>query len=461
MLRLPLARWNPNLQQGRNQATARRWACLLGFSLPLSGGLTLSLWIPGYPDQMTIVRLVTIGALLWIMTHPLGAQLPAAPRHMLQAFGAILAYGTLTLLWAPDLGHGLHDAVGIGLAIGTAAAVLLLVGGDRKALGSFAVGVLLAGGMQVAVALGEVVTGRHLSVAFGAEYVARFDLANIEQAIGATAWGSLGNPNDLAGFLLLATAIFLSMGAYGLALPKLGLVFGWGVLLLSAALGLAFMADARAYRLGVVAVLGMHITDRVLTPGRTAWRAPTLLLMGGLGVTLAAAVGGSEVQAILSASQSDTLRLVLIKQGFETSLVSGGFGRGLGTEQAMLDSGKISTNFHNIEAQLAAELGLIVAASFLIYLLAMVVSWAFVTRSARAAGTAGALARATLAVALLVYGVTSSGVLQSPAYWTFFALTALLTGMPRQPGQVESARRHPGGESGRPSSERSPARCMS
>ena len=85
--------------------------------------------------------------------------------------------------------------------------------------------------------------------------------------------------------------------------------------------------------------------------------------------------------------------------------------------------------------QLAAELGLVVAGAFLAYLVWLVISWAFVTRSARLIGRDAAIARATLAVALLIYGVTSSGVLESPHYWAFFAVTALLTGR-RLPGEL-------------------------
>lgn len=426
---MPVPRRDFGRRRERNRATARRWAWLLGFCLPLSGGLSLSTWIPGYPDQVTIIRLVTLGALVWLFLNPLGTSMPTASRRMLQAFAVALAYAAVTVIWAPDLRHGLHNLVTIGLALSTAVAIILVIRDDRLALRSFVIGVLLSGGLQVFVAVAEVVTGRHLSLGFGADYVAQWNLTSIEQAVGAVAWGSLGNPNDLGGYLLLTTAVFLSMGAYGLSLRRPALWLGWGVLLLSAIVGMTALADARAYRLGLLAVLVMCMFDRVLTPGRTRLRVPAVVVVAGLGLALASAIVGPALQAISGAAASDALRLALVREGFTTTLASGGFGRGLGAEQSLIDSGIIPLNFHNVVIQLAAELGLVVAGAFLIYLVWLVISWAFVTRSARRMGHEASLARATLAVALIIYGITSSGVLEAPHFWGFFGVTAVLTGL--------------------------------
>lgn len=436
---MPVPRRDFGRRQAGNRVTARRWAWALGFCLPLSGGVGLSMWIPGYPDQVTIIRLVTLGALIWLFLRPMGTAMPTASKRMLEAFAVFWTYAAVSVTWAPDLLHGLHNLVTIGLALSTAVAVLLMIRDDRLAVRSFVIGVLISGGLQVFVAAAEVLTGRHLSLGFGADYVAQWSLTSIEQAVGAVAWGSLGNPNDLGGYFLLTTALFLSMGAYGLVLRRPVLWFGWGLLLLSAFVGMTALADARAYRLGLLAVIAMYLLDRVLTPGRTRLRVPAVVILAGAGLALASTIVGPALQTISGAGASDALRLVLIREGLVTSFISGGFGRGLGTEQSLIDSRIIPLNFHNVIVQLAAELGLVVAGAFLVYLVSLVISWALVTRSARRMGHEASLARATVAVALIIYGITSSGVLESPHFWVFFAVTAVVSGLAEE---SEGAVRH-------------------
>lgn len=424
----PTPLWDLSERQARYQATARRWAFLLGLCLPLSSGLDLSTWIPGYPDQATVIRVVTFVALLWLAGHSFGAPLPKAPARMLQAFALVMSYGAVSLLWAPDPLHGLHDLVTIGSASLTAVAVILTVRGDVRALRAFAVGVLIAGGLQVVIAIGEVSFGRHLSLKFGAEYVARLSLVSIEQLVGRSAWGSMGNPNDLGSFWLLVTAVCLSLGAFGLRLRLPRLILVGATLAASVAIGLTSLNDARAYRLGVVLLIGMYAVDRLLTPGRSALRAPVVLLAWWGSVAMALLLGGALISAI--DDTSDAIRLDLMVSGFRSALLSGGFGLGLGAEKAMIDTGQIPMNFHNVGIQLAAELGFVIASAYVAYLVYVVTTWAFVTRSAREIGSEAAIARAMIAVALLIYGITSSGVLAAPDYWTFFAVTAVLAGPP-------------------------------
>ena len=109
-------------------------------------------------------------------------------------------------------------------------------------------------------------------------------------------------------------------------------MLGWGLFLVSVAVGLTFMADARAYRLGLAVVVAMHLFDRFLTPGRTIFRVPLSCSW--------AAWAWSLPRGWLAPSsrrspdpESDALRLELISEGFSSALLSGGFGRGLGTEK--------------------------------------------------------------------------------------------------------------------------------
>lgn len=420
---------------------ARRLAWFLGFCLPLSGGLTLSQWIPEYPDQLTPIRLVTFASLAWLVTARTVQPLPIASKRMIWALLGALVYAVLSLIWAPDVTHGIHDLITVGMALATGIALLLLVRCDGRTMGNFVAGLLLAGGLQVGLAVVEVTIGYHVSSGFGALYLEQWGLSSVEAVYGSVAWGTMGNPNDLSGFLLILTAVFLSVRAYGLQLRRGRLVLGFATTAVAIWIGLTALADSRAFRLGLVALIGMHLIDRLLTPSRTALRVPVTLLLGWAALALALLKGGSIIHGITDAGASDALRLKLVSEGLGAALLSGGFGRGLGAEKASLDAGEITTNLHNILATLLMEFGFLVAAAFVTYLLVLLLSWAFVTRSARAIGAEAALARATLAVALLIYGVTSSGVIESPVYWTFFAATALLSISIQGPGAGWSLRR--------------------
>lgn len=406
------------------QSAARRLAWLLGFALPLSGGLPLSQWIAGYPDQLTPIRVVTVAVLCWLATQS-SHSLPSTSRRMIAILAAGCAYGLLTLLWTPNAAHGIHDLVTVAMALATGVAVILLAATDHRALPSFAAGLLIAAAIQVLIALAEVRSGVHLSHQFGAIALEEWQLSGIESLIGSTAWGTLGNPNDLGGFWLMSLAVFLSAGAYGLRLRKLGMVAWWGLIALGVYLGFTALADARAFRLGVAILVGMRVLDR-LVPPRSVLRVPAVVFTVAMALVWLILRGPVLLESTLAASQSDSLRLQLIESGLTTALVTGGFGRGIGAEKAQIDTGELVVNYHNVVAQLAAELGLVLAAGFLLYLLGLLTGWALATKRARAIGDDAARARASLAVSLMVYGFTSSGVLESPQYWAFFALTAVL-----------------------------------
>lgn len=407
-------------------SAARRWAWVLGFALPLSGGFAPSRWVAGYPDQLTLIRLVTFASLVWLSVTPRSRPVPMPSRRMVHAFSAVLIYAAISLLWTPDQTHGIHDLATIAMALATGLAVLLLVRDDRRALASFVAGVALAFGLQVIVAVVEVRTGVHLSNQFGASYLDQWQLANVEVLFGSVAWGTLGNPNDLGGYFLLSIALLASSRAYGLVLARTPRLLMWAIVGGALAVGLTSLADARAFRVGMAIVVVLHVLDRVL-PLRGNLRVPLMMLLSSAVAASALWVAGPVVAAINYAGRSDPVRLGLISRGLSDSLRSGGFGLGVGAEKSLIESGQIPLNFHSVVVQLAAELGLIVAGIFLAYLAGLFISWTLVTRSAREIGREAALARATLATSLLIYGFTSSGVLESPYYWAFFSLTVLLT----------------------------------
>lgn len=398
---------------------SRRWAGIIGVCLPLSGGFALSQWVPGYPDQINVIRLVTLGALLWILLTGGPTRLAPEARQMIRALGVVLAYAFLSLTWTPDKIIGLHDFFTTGLALATGVVLLILVSRDSGALTYFAGGLLVAGAAQVGLSVVEVTRGIHLQSGFGADEIATWNLPRIEVLTGPVAWGSLGNPNDLGGFLLFVLAVYFAKSAYGLQLRPWQSMVGYAVTATAVWVAWTSLEDARAFRLGLVIVVAMHLADRIWPPGRSAFRVPGILILLWLLVAFVATNGPRYVSG-----ESDSLRFALVSDAFKSAYVSGGFGRGLGAENAMLDSGEIPINLHNIVATLANDLGYVVAAVFLVYLLGLIVSWVFVTRSASRLGGGAALARATLASSLLFYGATSSGVLESPTFWTFFVVTA-------------------------------------
>ena len=419
----PAARSGSGIQ-AKEAGSARRLAWLLGFCLPLSGGLPLNEWIHGYPNEFTVIRLVTFASLVWLVRSPDRKPLPRSSRAMIQTLLAVLAYAMLSLVWTPHVTEGVHDVITVGMALATGIVLLLLVSADRRGLAAFVTGVLLAGGLQVVLASIEVLTGYHVPSHFAAAYLEQWGISNVETVFGRVAWGTMGNPNDLGGFWLMSAALILCASAYGLRWSRGRMLMAWAVATVGIAIGLTCLDDARAFRLGLAVLVVMYLLDRLMHQGGVL-RVPVMLLIGCVGLAVSVVVGPSALERITRSGGSDAFRLDLLATGFRTMLLTGGFGRGIGTERAMIDSGEIPMNFHNVVIQLGAELGLVVAAVFLAYLLALLFSWALGSRSARVIGRGPALARATLAVSLLVYGATSSGVLESPHFWAFFVATAL------------------------------------
>lgn len=408
--------------------TAMRLASLLGFCLPLAGGLPLGKWLHGYPAQVTPIRLVTLAALIWVLWVGWDRPLPVQSRRLIVAILGVLAYAMVSVIWTPDKVQGLRVLITTAMALGSGIALLLLTGRDGRAFPAFSWGVLLAGLVQVVIAAWELATGNHLTDRFGASLIEAYGVV-VEALFGRVAWGSMGNPNDLAGFFLLAIALFLSQRAFGLRLKRLQMMVGSAAVFAAIWIGFTSLADARAFQIGLVFVAAMHLLDRALPQGRTtAVRTTIVLLVGWLALAFLLFRGESALNRIVESGGGDGLRLDLVSTAFKNAYLSGGFGRGLGAEEFMLDSGEIATNLHNIVATLANDLGLIVAAMFVMYLLSLFLSWAFAIHSALAfGGQEAALARATLAVVLILYGATSSGVLGSPVYWTFFAATVLIS----------------------------------
>ena len=426
-------------------AARRRWAWALGFCLPLSGGLPLSRWIPAFIDQSTPIRLVTAAAIVWLMVTALRVPklraLPVAPRRMALALSAALAYAAITLIWTQNRAHGIHDLLTIGAALATAFTLLWLVRGDRWVLSGFAAGVLWAGGVQVVLAIVELITQYHFSTEFGSVYVLQGRVTRIEQVYGPIAFGTMGNPNDFGGLLLLTFAVFVGARAYGLVLGWGARVAGWIMAGAAILIGLGAMNDARGFRLSLLLVAAIYLLDRVLPKGPVLWRIPCLVLLGVVALALtilplellfslgaafdpSSAVPGPPPPVV---GESDNLRLTLIARAVQVAISTFGFGRGLGTERAMIDSDQIPLNFHNVVAQLAAELGIVIALAFVVYLLVILSRWAFLTRFTRARGLESSRAAAVLALVLVIYGLTASGVLDSPLYWTFFVAIPLLT----------------------------------
>ncbi len=364
--------------RGVRASAARRWAWTLGFSLPLSGGLSLSSWVPGYPDQLTFVRIVTFASLAWISLNPRPGPLPVASRRMVQVFVAVLGYTLISLVWTPDRAHGIDSLISIALAVSSGVSVLLLFRTDVMAPASFAAGALVAFGLQVAIAIFEVQTGFHLTQRFGATYLKQWGITNVEAVFGSIAWGTVGNPNDLGGYFLLSMTLFVSARAYGLVLTRAQKLSMWMTVFGALAVGLTSLADARSFRLGVAIVVALHILDRALPAGGSL-RASSVMIVLACGVAGYArwASGGSGISALITASENGD-RLTLISSGLSESLRTGGLGLGVGAQKALIDSRQLPTNFHNAAVELAAELGVVVGGLFLVYLVWLLVSWALV-----------------------------------------------------------------------------------
>jgi hypothetical protein len=346
---------------------------------------------------------------------------------MLSGLALALGYSSVTLLWTPSLSHGAHALLGSAAALATAVVVLLLVGTKRATLSAFAGGVLAAGAAQVLLAVVEIGTGFHVSTTFGASYLQEWNLDRIEDILGPIAIGTMGNPNDLGALFLLTISVLLSAEAFGLRLSIRTQWIAWLLATSAIVIGFTSLNDARGFQLGVLMLCGLHVLDRL----RPQSRFRCLVGIAAIGVVLVLRLLYAWIRggAPLAIGTSDSLRLNLLAQALQTTVESHGFGRGLGTEAALLETGALPINFHNVVAQLAAEAGIVIAGAYLLYLLSLLWRWLAVGRVAPFPDERVRLARASIAVGILIYGATSSGVLDSPLHWAFFVTPTLLAGV--------------------------------
>jgi hypothetical protein len=341
-------------------------------------------------------------------------------------FGAAIGYAGLSTIWMPDLVTSVSMWAAASLAVMTAVGLLLLSGVDPSALKCFAAGVLASVVGQLAVVSVELTTARHFSSEYSSNVMRDYGRPVEEVLNSQVAWGTLGNPNDLGGFLLVGLAVFASATAYGLHFQGWLRVVGYGISAVVVWVGSTSLADARAFRLGVFTLILMHAFDRVLPPSRVKWRVGILLWVGGLAVAGLSTQGLALVGIDPSGIASDQLRIQLLGKGLSEVLASAGLGRGIGFEQVLIERGEIRTNFHNSLMLLAVELGLVVALFAGGYLLFLVMSWVLQSRSARCAGSEASVAAAAVAVVLFINSSSSSGVLLSPIFWAMLAATAVL-----------------------------------
>lgn len=432
---------------GSPSSTAKLLAVLLGFSLPLSGDIGISDLIAKYPDQLSPVRLVTFLCLSWALSSRRASVSIAGYRALIGVSLAILGYAALTAVWAPDVEAALFSLLRLAIAMASGLAVLLVVGRERKVLISLILGVAGSLALQVCIALVELRTGRHLSSQFGSSSVSEWSLARIEDLTGSVAWGTLGNPNNLGGYFLLAIALVLTLGAHGAQLGHLSRLALASTLALAAVIGLTGLEDARGFKLGLLALGLIHLVDRTI-PREPMLRAATLVISAaGALLMLNRTVSLRQVQA-LSWGQSDDVRLELADKGLRLALRNGGMGMGIGAESSLIEAGQIPTNFHNLTVRTAVELGFVVAAILLWYVLRPVTQWALGQRLGEGLrNRAISRDRAILTVALLVSGIVSSSVINDSYYWAFLALLGVNVVYPEESSGLRQPSARPSTES--------------
>jgi len=444
-------RRQPALTDGTSSRTAKVFAWLLGFSLPLSGGTGISGFVPDYPDQVSPARIVTILCLSWAFLSRRASVSANEYRAVIGASVAILGYATLSAVWAADSELALTSALLLAIAMASGLAVFLVVGREREALISLILGVSASLGLQVCIALVELRTGQHLSREFGSSAVSQWSLVRIEDLTGPVAWGTLGNPNDLGGFFLLAIAVVPALGTHGVKLGRLSRLVLGITLVFAAVIGLTELQDARAFRLGLLALGVIHLLDRVI-PREPVLRAASVFISIAGVILLLRGVGSLRQMQAVSWSQSDDLRLELAITVLGLALRSGGVGMGIGAESSLIKAGQIPTNFHNFTLQIAVELGFVVAGMLLLYVARPLVRWAMGHGLGDGVGgRAVARDRAGLAVALLAGGVAPSGVIETSHYWAFMALLGVHVVDSRKPSGLTKPSARPNTESTAPS----------
>lgn len=396
------------------------------------GGLALPLdqfSLGALPGSLSLSRVLTVvgttAVLLnsglrtpWSTLHP-------AIRRLLLAFAAVWCFSAMSMIWAPDTAVATRRLVALGTALAFAGLLAYLVGNSVKLFRAMVYGCVVAMASQAFIAVWEIRSGSHLTYTFDTQTIWNSQLSYAD-IYGSIAWGTLGNPNELAGFLLFAIALLIgtrlsvgiNQGAWLASLPVIGLavVIGW-----------TSAADARGFRMGVCGLGLIVLLDWIRRRARSSGLAATI---SPLAVVIALVVWLTLRPDLLGNSSgnagSDELRVRLLKAGLSNGLDNMGLGNGLGSEAVLIESGQLETNLHNVFAAAANDLGIFAMSALLVYLSLPLLAWLFDARGASARRPI--LLRCLVAWALLIQGFVASSVLLSPWYWVGIAVLAMAHG---------------------------------
>lgn len=277
-----------------------------------------------------------------------------------------LLWGIASLYWAPEFTPALTEVLAVGFGFLTGFVLLNLVSFSERGLQALRTGWVLAYVISSAVAIWEIVSGRHLS-----SYLSEHSADEVMSRLVAS---TFGNPNNYAAFLVICFPFLLWSFLGSRGITKL--------LFLTSLAGLPFLLVLTGGRLGMLA-FGLQLVLFFLISGRDLRSVFHTILV----VVLACAVlfialqtsdfAFHKVSNILYEVQvggSTVKRTGLLLNGIWFAIDSYGLGIGAGGFEYMIKQGYglystgSSINPHSFWIEILSQYGVLVFAGFVAWL---------------------------------------------------------------------------------------------
>lgn len=338
-----------------------------------------------------------------------------------------LAWGAITLIWAPSAGTGIREMVNVLIAWAGGACLVLLGRVNSSARALVTRGWILAFVLTGALGIYEKFSGQHLAAQ---------EVLTGRRNAGDYVQSTFYNPNDFSGFLLFILPILLLSLVHSHAVRRAIVVV---MLVLNGTL--IVWTESRAGLLVMTGMIVYVLTELVRArPGKSAPVVVMALLFTLLGY-LVFAVAHPETDPLSVVTErygesqvklgDEDVRRNLVVLGVESAKNSVLLGQGAGSFEIIVEqSGRtFETNgtldAHNVLLEILTQYGLPVLLP-LLWLFTVLVREGDARDSRQRVLGQPSLVRLGL-VSLVAVGVVSSSTFESPWWWTALGTLVMLT----------------------------------
>jgi len=341
------------------------------FIIALLMSLIIAFLAYGINTNIQPSRVVTFISFLLLI--PLGFTFhrdsPPA-KYFLRLSAFWFMWGVLSLLWAPNLAHGIQEIAGISLGFFTVAILLSLSSFTPHALNALRLGWLSAFVLTLPIAIYELTTGDHLASSYGEIIVGGFN-----PLVKTYASANFGNPNTYSAFILLCVPfLFWSYDKTDKLLLKFALLF---------IISIAFVIMiANTTRLGLISLVLQFVAwlvFRFMLDKKSGSILAIFLLYVGISFFVWTQIESSHsrIDSFRNLIKDESVigrtallfnGLIFLERTMGIGVGAGGFEQSMIDENGLFNAGGI-VNPHNLWIEVSSQYGVVVAILFIAWLL--------------------------------------------------------------------------------------------